>query len=104
MMDPLALSMRQRDCIFAFQNRREPTNRVDIWGCARHKLSRRQPASVCVWFLMSGCNVKLSGVSALLPRSLSPAMLAIMPGIAGHAQMSVERGRVFQTPCILAVS
>lgn len=58
---------------------------------------------VCV-VLMSGCNVKSSGVSALLPRSLSPAMLPIMPGIAGHTQMSVERGRVFQTPCILAVS
>lgn len=36
--------------------------------------------------------------------SLSPAMLAVTPGIAGQRQMSVERGCVFQTPCILAVS
>lgn len=103
-LGPQRASTRLHLCIPEPQRTNKQSGRVDIGvPLATNCLGDNLEESVCGFDERVQRQVERSFCLAASV-SLSRAMLAVMPGIAGQCQMSVERGCVFQTPCILAVS
>lgn len=103
-LGPQRASTRLHLCIPEPQRTNKQSGRVDIGvALATNCLGDSLEKSVCGFDERVQRQVERSFCLAASV-SLSRAMLAVMPGIAGQCQMSVERGCVFQTPRILAVS